>query len=103
MNRLNTSYVRRSVPLRGCLSWLAPTLVVAGLSLAALPVQAAQTVTPDRHDAKAGKEKVAALAAKDPETTSSIQPNTEPNCARSRQRLFVEGEGWIVRRVTTCY
>ncbi|MDB5648363.1 hypothetical protein [Methylobacterium sp.] len=24
------------------------------------------------------------------------------NCSRSRRRLWVEGEGWIVRRVTTC-
>ncbi|WP_244480165.1 hypothetical protein [Methylobacterium sp. Leaf465] len=24
------------------------------------------------------------------------------NCSRSRKRLWVEGEGWIVRRVTTC-
>ncbi|WP_336489317.1 hypothetical protein [Methylobacterium nigriterrae] len=23
-------------------------------------------------------------------------------CSRSRRRLWVEGEGWIVRRVTTC-
>lgn len=24
------------------------------------------------------------------------------NCSRSRRRLWVDGEGWIVRRVTTC-
>ncbi|GJD97542.1 hypothetical protein OCOJLMKI_4774 [Methylobacterium iners] len=24
------------------------------------------------------------------------------NCTRSRKRLWVDGEGWIVRRVTTC-
>jgi len=24
------------------------------------------------------------------------------NCSRARRRLWVEGEGWIVRRVTTC-
>ena len=23
-------------------------------------------------------------------------------CSRARRRLWVEGEGWIVRRVTTC-
>ncbi|MBO1021102.1 MULTISPECIES: hypothetical protein [unclassified Methylobacterium] len=23
-------------------------------------------------------------------------------CTKSRKRLFVDGEGWIVRRVTTC-
>lgn len=26
----------------------------------------------------------------------------EPGCLRARKRLWVEGEGWIVRRVTTC-
>lgn len=24
------------------------------------------------------------------------------NCSRIRRRLWVEGEGWIVRRITTC-
>lgn len=24
------------------------------------------------------------------------------NCTKSRKRMFVDGEGWIVRRVTTC-
>lgn len=24
------------------------------------------------------------------------------NCSRYRRRLWVEGEGWIVRRITTC-
>ncbi|MCB5176665.1 MULTISPECIES: hypothetical protein [Microvirga] len=45
------------------------------------------------------------LASKDPETTSSITETASEdlNCARSRKRLWVEGEGWIVRRVTTCY
>ena len=26
----------------------------------------------------------------------------QPACERSRKRLFVEGEGWIVRQVTLC-
>lgn len=25
------------------------------------------------------------------------------NCAKSRKRLWVEGEGWLVRKVTTCH
>jgi hypothetical protein len=51
------------------------------------------------------KDKVSAVADKEPETTGSVQPaaNGDVACARSRKRLFVEGEGWIVRRVTTCY
>jgi hypothetical protein len=44
-------------------------------------------------------------AVKEPETTGSVEKAStlEPNCAQSRRRLWVEGEGWIVRRVTTCY
>ncbi|HEY8566621.1 MAG TPA: hypothetical protein VIL65_14055 [Beijerinckiaceae bacterium] len=39
-----------------------------------------------------------------PETTSALPKvsEDEPACERSRKRLWVEGEGWVVRRVTTC-
>ncbi|MBD2748783.1 hypothetical protein IC232_18990 [Microvirga sp. BT688] len=55
--------------------------------------------------AKPAKETVTAVSAKDVETTSSVQPTTgsDAHCDISRKRMFVEGEGWIVRRVTTCY
>ncbi|WP_201861504.1 hypothetical protein [Microvirga soli] len=55
--------------------------------------------------AKPAKETVTAIAAKDVETTSSVQSATgsDAYCDISRKRMFVEGEGWIVRRVTTCY
>jgi hypothetical protein len=78
--------------------------LVGGLSLAALPAFAASHDT-DRAASQSARERVTALASQDPETTSSIGTGTseELNCARSRKRLFVEGEGWIVRRVTTCY
>ncbi|WP_292508783.1 hypothetical protein [Methylobacterium sp.] len=26
----------------------------------------------------------------------------QANCSRNRRRLWVDGEGWIVRRITTC-
>ena len=44
-------------------------------------------------------------AAKDPESTGSIEEAQalQPGCHRPRKRLWVEGEGWIVRRVTVCY
>ena len=40
--------------------------------------------------------------AQDPQTTSSVNADQE-NCLRSRKRLWVAGEGWVVRRVTTCF
>jgi len=82
---------------------VASVLLIGALSLSAGPAHAAREA--DRDSAKQAREKVTALAAQDPETTSSIQTSEaeDVNCNRSRKRLWVEGEGWIVRRVTTCY
>jgi hypothetical protein len=53
----------------------------------------------------------AAPAAKAVEATGSVkqaaavvdEPAAEAsNCSKARRRLWVEGEGWIVRRITTC-
>jgi len=54
--------------------------------------------------APAAKTKIA-IAQVDPVTTSSLSKATdeEPACARPRRRLWVEGEGWIVRRVSACH
>ncbi len=39
----------------------------------------------------------------EPQYTSAVAPAEETdNCVRQRRRLFVDGEGWIVRRVTIC-
>lgn len=36
-------------------------------------------------------------------TIASVEAeDDQTNCTRSRRRLWVDGEGWIVRRVTTC-
>ena len=32
-----------------------------------------------------------------------VETAPEPGCSRARKKLWVEGEGWIVRRVTTCF
>ena len=46
----------------------------------------------------------ARTAAQDPQATSSAETATDADgCLRSRKRLWVEGEGWVVRRVTTCF
>ena len=46
------------------------------------------------------------------ETTGSVKQVAEaapeaavdaPGCSKARRRLWVEGEGWIVRRITTCH
>lgn len=35
-------------------------------------------------------------------TVASVTEDDLTNCTRARRRLFVDGEGWIVRRITTC-
>jgi hypothetical protein len=46
------------------------------------------------------------IAQADPATTSSISKTAsdeQPACDRPRRRLWVEGEGWVVRRVSACH
>jgi len=62
-------------------------------------VQAAAPLEP-----KAADRAATALAGKDPQTTSSVTVESlPPNCQRSRKKFWVADEGWIVRKVTTCY
>ena len=86
-------------------------LAAGGFVLSGLPADAAHRTSGDGLEPhqKGGS----ASARSDNRTadglsfTASIQGRSgvgePPNCDRSRRRLFVEGEGWIVRRVTTCY
>jgi hypothetical protein len=101
MKTLGASVQTRILP-RGVLKVLAVLSVFAGAGL----VGAAEAA-PTSHGAaaKPSKEAMTSVSAKDVETTSSVQPNTgsDAHCDISRKRMFVEGEGWIVRRVTTCY
>jgi hypothetical protein len=33
---------------------------------------------------------------------ASVERDDDPTCSRARRRLWIEGEGWVVRRITTC-
>ncbi|MCJ2135764.1 hypothetical protein MKK69_17170 [Methylobacterium sp. J-026] len=35
-------------------------------------------------------------------SATSADRDDEASCSRSRRRLWIEGEGWVVRRITTC-
>ncbi|WP_342105744.1 hypothetical protein [Methylobacterium sp. SI9] len=35
-------------------------------------------------------------------TTAGADREDEASCSRARRRLWIEGEGWVVRRITTC-
>jgi hypothetical protein len=58
----------------------------------------------DKAKADRSKPDKSKLARSEPETTGSVASaaSAEPACDKSRKRLWVEGEGWVVRRVTTC-
>jgi len=85
--------------IRAGLAALAGLAVAFGLMAFAEPARAA-----DGLQQKAIAQSQEAMAAKDPQTTSAITSNDLPsNCQRSRKKLWVQDEGWIVRKVTTCY
>lgn len=33
---------------------------------------------------------------------AAIERDDETACSRTRRRLWIDGEGWVVRRITTC-
>jgi hypothetical protein len=74
------------------------------LFVASAPAQAApQERSRAAADSKMARPKVAQA---EPVTTSSIATTAsddQPACDRPRRRLWIEGEGWVVRRVSTCH
>lgn len=44
----------------------------------------------------------AKVAQAEPASAAKTLSDEDPTCSRARKRLWVDGEGWIVRRVTTC-
>ena len=49
-----------------------------------------------------GASRAAELANEPQYTSARAEPEETDNCVRQRRRLFVAGEGWIVRRVAIC-
>ena len=86
---------------------LAVATLLAGSALLLAPVSiAASQAAPARAGGVAAPapSKLADSTAST-ETTGSVQRSAseeEPVCERPRKRLWVEGEGWVVRRVTIC-
>jgi len=103
MIALRPSFKRKNPSHCGRSALLAMACFLGALSLATEPSHAAHSG--DHGAANSKQEMVTTLAARDPETTGSIVQDESDglNCNQSRKRLWVEGEGWIVRKVTTCY
>jgi hypothetical protein len=68
------------------------------------PADAAKAKQPAAGTPTAYASSKAPVTVEDPTSTSSIKPAAaDASCQKSRKRLFVEGEGWLVRSVTTCF
>ena len=86
---------------------------IAGTGAVALLILAAGLVPANAAAAKAKVPKSAPTAyasskspaVTEPATTSSVsRSEAKPSyCQTARRKLFVQDEGWIVRRVTTCF
>lgn len=50
----------------------------------------------------ASAEPVAQEASSGVRPVSMTTPEANQVCGRSRRRLWLEGEGWVVRKVSTC-
>ena len=48
-----------------------------------------------------GNAKVAEAAAPI-RPVAAVEPEEPASCYRARRRLWIENEGWVVRRITTC-
>ena len=53
--------------------------------------------------APAGTEtKVAEASPQQVHPVAAVEREDDATCSRARRRLWIEGEGWVVRRITTC-
>ena len=85
-------------PIRSCRVKFHPLIGAAlGLALMGATAQAATPLEP-----KAADRAVTAMADKEPQAARTADA-LPPNCQRARRKFFVADEGWIVRKVTTCY
>lgn len=76
-------------------------LSAAGLAAASfLALSAPVSAAPAASDRSIAK--VAEASPVRPAAASAGEAEEDTNCSRTRRRLWIEGEGWIVRRITTC-
>ena len=80
--------------------FLSFALIACAAATQASPAQPALQV---RSGAPTQGAKLATVKPGEPAQTSAIDDSSaQGSCERSRKRFWVEGEGWIVRRVGTC-
>jgi hypothetical protein len=71
----------------------------------AAPVERTAPAAADKQSAQEPNAAFTVLQGKpgaEPAATGSTAKDGEESCFTARRKLWVDGEGWIVRRVTTC-
>jgi hypothetical protein len=85
---------------------LAFATLLLGSAFLLIPITAGFAAPAASHKARVAAADLAKSAeAEEPATTASAKAATEEDdagCYRARRKLWVDGEGWIVRRVTLC-
>jgi hypothetical protein len=76
--------------------WVTGAVVLVATPLASPLAAPAET-------RQAGKMRTAEVAAEDATGSVAKSAEEEPGCQKTRRKLWLEGEGWIVRRVTICH
>ena len=85
---------------------IACSALLFGSALVLAPLTPAEAAQQERVRSVAAPAPATKLAEADPATTSSLAKTAideEPACSRPRRRLWLEGEGWVVRRVSACH
>ena len=80
--------------------------LLIGSAVLFVPMTPAHAAPQERSRAADIKMAGSKLAQAEPATTSAITKTVsdeQPACDRPRRRLWVEGEGWVVRRVSACH
>jgi hypothetical protein len=81
--------------------------LLIGSAVLFVPMAPAQAAPQERSRASADLKMAGSkLAQAEPAATSSISKTSsdeQPICDRPRRRLWVESEGWVVRRVSACH
>ena len=73
-----------------------PTLSIALGALLLLGGPIAADAAPTAATAKVAE------AAPQIHSAAAVERDEDAACSRARRRLWIQGEGWVVRRITTC-
>lgn len=91
------------IGIRGVIGIGALAMLVGGSAALAGPVGAPAKREAGREAARdVGQTGTVSRAAAAPAATEADDDPLPEGCTRARRRLWVDGEGWLVRRVTTC-